>query len=562
MSRPTWLKRAIPFAAAFAGVFLAYALVLQTAWAQDLEGRIQVASQGDFRQLQPDPRVLILHVNQTTVERLGLESGMTALPRKHYVDAVGKLKAAGARVIVFAIPFDTPSASDEEFRRAIAQANPMSVVLLRASGSQSQLPDRAFRGNYAAPVPPAPNCLVATADFVVQGGKVVGLVPFQADASTGVEIPHAAFAATLQLLGLSLFDVREDPDGCRLQSGRRMWPTAKDGVYSTMWVQGAVHDSRNFADVLAGEPLSWARDRLVIIGDQENQHKTPIGSRSTAEILAHQVSTALQPNQGGPDRWPIEKNLGWAMLLALVASLGAASFRPSWLLGSIVVALLIAALAPQYGLRIANTAFDTVGPTVSVLLAACFSLVAEGAVRSRQGPGSLPTTSLGRGSRFRDATVMFLARSPGSPDTGDLFEEVEPIVHRFGGEVERTTLGTIVAVIGTQGTRSHTELALECLQTIRSAISGTMIAGVECGPIPVEWAAEGRSSELRATDSTLHLASRLVDECRSLAVDTLFGPAFAAEQRGTVDFARVGERMIRGLEGHGPIPVFGFTDGQ
>ncbi|MBV6457561.1 MAG: hypothetical protein HONBIEJF_00674 [Fimbriimonadaceae bacterium] len=566
-SRP--LLRLTAILAAIAGVLVTYALIIQTTWAQDLEGRIEVASQGDLQQLKPDPRVLILHVNQATMERLRLEGGVTQLPRKHFVNAVGKLKAAGARVVLFAMPFDTPSASDEAFRRAIAEANPMAVILVRPPSSRPKNPgqERAFRGNYAAPVPPAPNCTVASADFVVQGGKVVGLIPFLDDAGTGIEVPHAAFAATLRLLGLSLFDIREDSDGCRLHSGRRIWPTAGDGVYSTMWVQGAVHDSRNFADLLAGDSLSWARDRLVIIGDQEDRHKTPIGTRSTADILGHQVSTALQPNQGGIERWPLEWNLGWALALSLVAAFGAASFKPSWLLGTVVVALLIAVLSPQYGLRMTNTAFDTVGPTVSVLLAACFALVAEGGMRKRQGIGTQRAPAPGKGGKLLDATVMFIelgARSDvvGLDAGGSLAAVTEPIISRCGGQLEVRDSHSIVAVIGPQGHRSHAEVALACLEELRSKLAETAIAGIECGPIPASWATADRTSDLRSFGSTLHLASRLVDECRALGVDTLFGPAFAAEIRGSAILTRIGERIIRGFEGHGPIPVFGYGDGR
>jgi len=550
--------------AALAGVLLAYVLVLQTAWAQDLEGRIQVAMQGDLKQLQPDPRVLVLHINRTTMERLHLDSSLPQLPRKFFVDAIRKLRSSGTRVFLVAIPFDTPSSIDQEFRTAIVDANPMSVILVQPPTSGPQIPGshKAFRGNYAAPEPSSPNCLVASIDFVTRGDKVVGLVPFQVDA-TGVEVPHAAFAATLRLLGMSIFDVREDADGCRLSSGRRVWPTASDGVYSTMWVQGAIHDNRNFADLLTSESVSWARDRVIIVGDQGTLIKTPIGSRSTAEILAHQVSTALQPNQGGVERWPLEWNLAWAMILALVASVGAMTFRPSVLIGSTVVALLTALLAPQYGLRIANTAFDTVGPTVSVLLAACVALVSEGVALGRRGVGPLQGVAASGSRRVVDATVMFVELIPTESEAETkLFQTVEEIVGKSHGEVEQLPFGGVAAVFSRDGDRSHGEIALMSLTDIRARMEavGEVLCGIECGAIPANWSSDDRVGDLRSIGSTFHLASRLVDECRTLGVSTLMGPAFAAEFGSSTRLRRIGERTIRGFEGHGPVPVYAFAD--
>ena len=82
------------------------------------------------------PDVVILAINGETTDTLNLPEKPAQWSRALHIEAVNRLRQAGAAVIVFDLFFEESRAQDSEFAAAIAQAN--NVVLAKKLVAQSE----------------------------------------------------------------------------------------------------------------------------------------------------------------------------------------------------------------------------------------------------------------------------------------------------------------------------------------------------------------------------------------------------------------------------------------
>lgn len=103
----------------------------------DLEQRFSLPWLFALRGANPaPPDVVILAINGETTDTLNLPEKPAQWSRALHIEAVNRLKQAGAAVIVFDLFFEESRAEDSEFAAAIAQAN--NVVLAKKLVAQSE----------------------------------------------------------------------------------------------------------------------------------------------------------------------------------------------------------------------------------------------------------------------------------------------------------------------------------------------------------------------------------------------------------------------------------------
>jgi CHASE2 domain-containing sensor protein len=351
--RPLWQRLALAVATAAAATAVALgahaAGVLEPVERALLDERYDI--RGDH---PPDDSIAIVAIDEDTVAELG----PPPYPRDMYAELVDRLRAAGARLIVFDVGFDSPRAGDAELRAAVRRAAPVVLgsTLIDAQGRTPGLGGAAAQRRIGAR----------------PGAALVEVEPDGELRRLPLEVRNLPAMAIVsgRILGAPPPDAGAFEDG-----GALIDYAGPAGTYPT----------HSLVAVLDGDVPARAFDgKAVLVGatarSLQDQHDTPRGVMPGVEIQANALASVL-------DGLPLREastaaTVLLAFLLALVAPLAAVRLPlPAALalsLGAAIAYLVAAQLAFDGG-----TVLDVSIPELAWLLSAAATLVGGYVVANR-----------------------------------------------------------------------------------------------------------------------------------------------------------------------------------
>ncbi len=330
----------------------------------------------------PDPRIVLVGMDDSSLDRLPLERRSYPLPRSIHAKLLDGLSEAGARVVGFDIWFAHPVPGDDEiFARAIGHHGKVVSGLLpsvQLSGTEESF-------TFTEPAPLLrPDMLTGSLLFPVRFGKMRWFYPYSVDSRTTKRYPHLSVMLASAYFGES----GETPllrD--RFTLGRINAPVGGDGEILIRFAGPAgTFEPISYYDVYSGQwkrnhGTDYFRDKIVLVGIVNplvDHHDTPLGDMQGLEIQANALQTTLQGNW--LRHWSILENHLATTLLCVMTALAVWRLGLSWgLTFTVALAALWAAATHQLFLR-AGIWADTVEPHGAV--AATF-LVA-GALEARR----------------------------------------------------------------------------------------------------------------------------------------------------------------------------------
>jgi adenylate cyclase len=292
--------------------------------------------------LPADERIVLVGMDEASLDRLPLERRAYPLPRSIHARLVDELREADAAIVAFDIWFVRGAAKEdalfaEAIRRhgkVIGAARP----LVRMQRGQEQV-------TFDPPPPLLRPWMIPASVLVPQPfGEVLWVDTWPRDATTGELYPHISVAAVACYLGEEL----RPPVDNHLQIGRLDVPLGDDGELLIRYAgPGGTFNPVPYYEVFSGEwkkkrGADFFRNKIVLVGainPWADRHDTPLGNMPGVEIHANAIQTMLQGNW--PRHWSVLENY---LVTAALCLLAAASF---WRLG------LAAGLAATFGLALA-----------------------------------------------------------------------------------------------------------------------------------------------------------------------------------------------------------------
>lgn len=376
----------------------------------------------------PDPRIVVVDIDEASLARMAPEHGLWPWPRDTLATLLGYLESRGARAVVFDVLFADPDAqrpgADRAFADAVAASRIAYLPVLRLNPAND-------------------------ADSRVRAADVPGLIePIDAGASprrTFALVPPY-FESAVGTRRLGTFNVSPDPDGTLRTyrysedvDGWRVWSLparvaldltgqAPTGTRLIDWRRAALAYPRvPFADVyqdaLRREPARPADEfagRIVIVGSTatglHDARPTPLSpTHPGADILASALDGAL--NGRARRELPAAAELATALgsvglVLALVLAL------PHEQIKGLLLGVPVAMMAVSFAtLQWPWTFVDLSGAAASAL--AYFSVVeVNGKFQTAFWTDRLPL--LGREVPIRGSTVLAaLLSGSGRPDRAE-----------------------------------------------------------------------------------------------------------------------------------------------
>lgn len=590
-------------AAAFARWLIAVAAVLLTAWLQwfpasHLSFVANEWVRDAFLRLQvsdaPDPRVLVVDIDEASLARLG----PWPWPHARLADLVeillSRYEARGVALDIF-LPKEGSQLGDTR------------LALLARNGPV--VPAQAFDFDLAR-LRPEP----------VQAGVLGGAVEGY---TGGVEATGyiANYAALAQAPHIGAIGFIPDPDGTlrrvpmitRYQG--RAYPTLALALVNCCAGKGQLalpdtglvrvgfgRDWSAYTVVSAADILDQAidpasvRGRLVLVGSSSlgigDRVATPLAaSRPGLGVHAAMLSDLLDRQEGhAPSRWPGKwLALGWAMLTALLVPLAfprLSALASVGLLGVSAVAWIgLAWLASSHA-----PGFNTIAPLASNLLLLAVAVPYQWQLTQRRSRHLLSTLR----QYVAPAVVAELLRSdledpllPRQLDVTTLIADMEgytaqvealpieeaahltrdfldcltgPVIERQG-TLDKYTGDGLVAFFGAPlPLDDHADLALDAARAIVERVRAFSAArerlghaplrvriGIESGPAMAGDFGTSFRSIYTAVGDSVNTASRLEQAARDYPHDIIVGPGTVARARDH-HFLRLGERRLRGKE--------------
>jgi CHASE2 domain-containing sensor protein len=405
--------------AALTGIALGAAAAL-TGGLAGLE-RDALRARFDLRGAERPGDVVVVAVDEPSFGRLGLQ---WPFPRRLHARAIDRLKAAGARTIVYDVQFTEPStlAQDEALFEAVARAGNVVLVTTETDGrGQTNVLGgdanvRAARARVAASnLSPEPGGNVTRVPYAAGGLRSVA-----ATLGAGVT-PRSAFAG----------------DGARIDF------RGPPGTIPTM----------SFADVVDGRGRfdpALVRGRVVVVGASaaslQDVHPTPMSSErlmSGPEVQANAIWTALH---GAPLR-DAPPAADWVLLALLGALVPCLRLRRGLLVA--VLGGLVGAVAFAVGAQVAFEAgvVLAVVPPLVALVGAAVATIAVSALAERSARRHVARDNALLEERVRERTreleatqlevVQRLGRAAEwkDTDTGEHIERIGRLVEELASAI-------------------------------------------------------------------------------------------------------------------------------
>ncbi len=249
-------------------------------------------------QLVPDHRIVLVGMDDRSLDRLPLERRSYPLPRRVHAKLVDELSQAGARVIGFDIWFAHPAPEDDEiFSQAMRRHG--SVVSGLLPSVQLSPTEESFA--FAEPAPLLrPSTMACSLLFPVRFGKIRWFYPYILDSKTANRYLHFSM-----MLASAYWGERGSVPLLRdhFHLGRINAPVGGDGEILIRFAGPAgSFDPVPYYEVYSGEwkqrrGEGFFHDRIVLVGVVNplvDHHDTPLGDMQGLEIQANALQTTLQ----------------------------------------------------------------------------------------------------------------------------------------------------------------------------------------------------------------------------------------------------------------------------
>jgi class 3 adenylate cyclase len=307
--------------------------------------------------------------------------------------------------------------------------------------------------------------------------------------------------------------------------------------------------------------LAPARDRGVGID----------GPMTGVMFVAQMISSIENRDSLRMRRWGILSNFGWSLFLAILSAcvfMGASPWRA---LAGVSVSICLALGGPAAAFSVSSVSIDTVGPLLSVALAAGLSLAFEAFRMRRISSLQTPPKSL------QEATVMFVDLVDSTPLVELIgcekalrilnawMESLAQIVKPFGGEIYNHIGDGLLVLFPAGGKENHAVRAVRaaqaCVQlanqmehpeTPKSYVFRPTI-GIESGMLSAGELRVRDKREVNVAGETVHRAARLQAACKKKKVAVLTGPVAYGLAHEAVSMKAAGTVNLKGL---GPTKVF------
>jgi class 3 adenylate cyclase len=602
-----WTKRvrnlAVRSLLALIAAVVGYGLPYSVEWLAHLELGINQERLIRLRPTQPNPKLLIIRITKETPTRLEelspklLEKAGSldeTLPRYLHAFLLQQLERAHPRLFVCDMYFERSRRKDDwPLLDYFDREQGMPVVLLwtleEVEESLRYRPGYRYRFKDPAVIrrPLPERITLASYAAFNPGGGVDGAVLRQWDPDGRLALYLAAEAA-LRLEGLQADDLKLDAGGGLLRAGPYTWPVGHDEEFHIRWTDRNSHfDSVEYSEALqllsTPEGRERFRDRIILLGDATGRdlERTTRGDIDGVECVAEMLNTLLLPDR--LTRLSEELNLLWCFLLALWVTLALSSLRPVAVVGGSLAASAAVIFLPQATLRWGNVWVDTVAAALAVvaalLLAGGWEGLRSGDLARRFTPRHIREGRIRRQTEI--ATVMFVDVKGSTPLVarlgaegarevlGGFLRTLGELLHRHGGDVERTMGDGMLVVFRAHGKEPPDAHTLRCARSLPAlweavrqlgatdadgnSVPLAVTVGFESGEISGERLHAIGHEEWALYGPTIHLAARLQSECGSRGAEAVFGPAAAAVLGKTETVMLLGSAALKGFEGMTPL---------
>lgn len=594
-----WL---LPITLGLGSSVLAWQMFSNIGWFQAIELRVNRSTQLSQRPVPRHPDIRLILIDNDTNSQLNVPATIDMVPREFHAELIDALKAAGAKAVLLDIKFETSvPAADAQLQRSIAHSSPMKVVLSERAAlevdksGELQNNVKSFKPNFVEPTIEADNWMRASVESAVRDEVIIGFRPVQMDHSTlGRTVPHASLAMALCALGFRVKDLRLDLTEMKLHVGSRTWDLDSTGTYLNGWVEeGKDFPSQEYAAALRAlrtpQGKAMYRDKLVLVGgdvDRDPQTTPNNGRMGGVAVLAHQVSSLLQPSVSQASELSMAQNLLWGGALCLVAALTIWPLRFGLTVGGSILALTLASFGPQLAFRWSgiwlNTVFPFTGVLITILMVGIVASLRSSGLAKRFTPTHVRENR--KSGAIEDATVLFVDLKGSTPTVleigiegstallSKLLTVLTAEVRKSGGEVEHMAGDGLMAVFRGSKGGAHANRCLSCVRSIRHEVAEfgqeiigqdnkiELTVGIESGPISGAVIRSASSEEWSSFGETIHLAARLQAACKEYRVDTLLGPGAHTNLRMDIEMYAMGRAMLRGFESRGPIEIWSLDE--
>jgi adenylate cyclase len=521
--------------------------------------------------IPPDPRLVLVGMDDESLNRLPLDRPVYPLPRSVHARMVKELHEAGARVIAFDAWFTRPlPAEDSVFAQALAGAGPV----LSAAEPNVQVAD----GEESVTLtPPAPQlrgglrpCSVLALPLF---GRVRWLMPYAVDRATTERYPHLSVALA-ESLGADLSRAPRGGGGeilIRFSGPPGTIPTIPyHEVFDGSWRQSRGPDFFRGKGVLIG-----------IVGRLVDRTMTPLGNMQGVEVLGQAAGAMLQGQW--IRHWTEIQNyaLKSVLCLLLVASIWTLGLRLAFLATIVLGAVWISV---AHGLFINTQVWaDTFEPILALGLTLLVSTAYETArvrrVFHRFMPSWVAESMLeshpedATTAQEKEATVVFcdvrdstrMAEALPSRTVEELmrryFTAGEEAAHRLGTELDKFVGDEIMLYFeDRRGLEPHAVRAVRwafalqeaCARITDSGLAGEIGfragVGMCTGVVRVGTVGARRRIQHTVMGDAVNTAARIQALTKDLGQSILFGETTWDKVREFVEAEPIGEVPIRGKE--------------
>jgi adenylate cyclase len=518
-----------------------------------------------------DPRLVVIGMDDESLNRLPLERPAYPLPRTIHAKLVQELHAAGARVIGFDVWFSKPIPSEDAlFAEALAASGPVLTAV-------EPRVDLVGGEEVTTLLPPAPALRGSTGLCSILAlplfGRVRWLMPYVIDHDSNQRYPHLSVALA-ESLGADVSRAPRGGDGEILVRfagpAGAIEPIPYHEIFSGSWRQSRGPDFFRGKAVIVG-----------IVGRLVDRTVTPLGEMQGVEVLAQAASAMLQGQW--IRHWTEIQNfaLEFALCLGLVAAIWTVGLRQAfavflleggaWILGAHWLFIKSQVWA--------DTLEPILGLLATLLVASAYEIARVRRVFHRFMPAGVADRMLeshpgdAAAAHEEEVTVVFcdvrdstrLAEALPSRDVEELmrryFTAGEEAAHRLGAELDKFVGDEIMLYFeDRRGLEPHAVRAIRwalALQEACRAITATGLAGdigfrVGVGMCTglVRIGTVGAKHRIQHTvmGDAVNTAARIQALTKELNEPILFGEPTWDKVRAFVDAESIGEVPIRGKE--------------
>ncbi len=253
------------------------------------------------RSAEPDGQIIIIGIDEMSLEKLGRISEWT---RSNYTRVLDSLSKAKSRVVIFDVLLSEPAVGDEDLSSSIRNAGNV-VLPLVVSEETANIPAverSAENGDFVRPIATFSNeaAVIGHANIIPDSGGVVRRLPIALGTGASSE-PSLALAGAAKYLRLP--EVVQPPiESGGLQFAGRFIPLSDDQEMLVNYLNklDEVVNFRvvSFLDVLEGNVgLNLFQDKIVLIGAMASglgdTYWTPVGAMSRVWLHASAIHTIL-----------------------------------------------------------------------------------------------------------------------------------------------------------------------------------------------------------------------------------------------------------------------------